>query len=254
MKKIVIVLLILGVLGGSAWFFLSQKDSKTEAEQSQTVQHQTDNREPKRSLKKRIKGRTPSKPQTAEVVINGKKMVVEVEDDDEVEMTPEEEKLNDRIDDAYQADDLKTLFGMVAEAKACPNKEVRRSMVDALAYFGEKALPELTQFLSDPDGDVAESAMDSWKSALGDIENEKTKADVVTMGMSIIKDEDALEDISNELIGIDEEVAVRALLAVMTTDNEPGVAKAREQYEFVTGEEFTNAADAEKWIRENKEN
>ena len=69
--------------------------------------------------------------------------------------------------------------------------------------------------------------------------------------MSVLSDDDALDDLSNEYIGVDEKLAVESLLKVIEGGgNEKGVAKAKETYEFVTGEEFTNRADAEKWIAE----
>ena len=54
-----------------------------------------------------------------------------------------------------------------------------------------------------------------------------------------------------EYIGVDEKLAVEALLEVIEGGGSAeGIAKAKETYEFVTGDEFVDRATAEKWIAE----
>ena len=60
-----------------------------------------------------------------------------------------------------------------------------------------------------------------------------------------------LEEISGEYIGVDEKLAVNSLLRIIEAGgSEQGIAKAKETYEFVTGDEFVDRATAEKWLRE----
>ncbi len=74
------------------------------------------------------------------------------------------------------------------------------------------------------------------------------------MAMYVLTGEDALEDISGEYIGVDEKLAVESLLRVIEAGgSEKGIAKAKETYEFVTGEEFKDRAAAEKWLAEEYE-
>ncbi|MBR1920589.1 MAG: hypothetical protein IJ829_01140, partial [Kiritimatiellae bacterium] len=52
-------------------------------------------------------------------------------------------------------------------------------------------------------------------------------------------------------IGVDEKLAVESLVRVITgSGSKEGVAKARETYEFVTGEEWSGVEDAERWLAE----
>ena len=178
----------------------------------------------------------------------------EEENEDGTVRTPEEKALAKRIDSALEDERLSEAQACVPEALKCRVPEIRQAMVDALGWFGKKALPELTPFLADPDEDVCESAMDEWTSAVADIDDEVEKIDTVEMAMKVLTDEDALDNISSEYIGVDEKLAVESLLRVIEGGgSDMGVAKAKETYEFVTGEEFEDRAAAEKWIAEEYE-
>ena len=176
------------------------------------------------------------------------------EDDDGDERTPAERALEERIEKALDDEDLEAALACVEEAQASAVVEIRQAMVDTLGWFGEKALPELTPFLADADEDVRESAMNEWTMALSSIEDEGVKIRTVELAMGVLKDEDALEEISNEYIGADEKLAVESLARIIEGGgSREGVEKAKETYEFVTGDEWTDVAEAERWIAEEYE-
>lgn len=179
---------------------------------------------------------------------------VDAEDDEESKRTPEEKGLAADIERALDEEDFELAKKCAPLAMKCRVAEIRQSMVDTLSWFGEKAIPELTPFIADPDEDVAESAMNEWDSAVSSIDDEAEKIGMVELGMQVITDEDALESISSEYIGVDEKLAVESLLKVIESGgNAKGIAKAKETYEFITGEEFADRAAAEKWIAEEYE-
>lgn len=181
------------------------------------------------------------------------KPVLEFDDDDD-KRTPAEKALAERIEKALDEERLEDALACAKDALVCANTEIRQAMVETLGWFGEKALPELTPFLADADEDVRESAMNEWSMAVSNIEDDAEKIGVVELAMNVLSDEDALEDISGEYIGVDEKLAVESLVRIIAADgSKTGVAKAKETYEFVTGDEFTDRAAAEKWLAEEYE-
>jgi len=177
-----------------------------------------------------------------------------VEDDEDDARTPEEKALAERIEKALDEEDLEAALKCADEALKCGVVEIRQNMVETLGWFGEKALPELTPFLADSDEDVRESAMNEWTMALSSIEDDGAKIRTVELAMGVLKNEDALEEISSEYIGVDEKMAVESLVRIIDGGGpKEGVEKAKETYEFVTGDEWTNAAEAERWIAEEYE-
>jgi len=168
--------------------------------------------------------------------------------------TSGEKSLFERIEKALDDEDFELAVVCAEEAQKCGVAKIRQSMVDTLGWFGEKALPELTPFLADADDDVRESAMNEWTMALSSIEDESIKIRTVELAMWVLKDEDALEDVSNEYIGVDEKLAVESLARIIEGGgSSEGIEKAKETYEFVTGDEWTGADEAERWIAEEYE-
>jgi len=176
------------------------------------------------------------------------------EDDEDDQRTPAEKALAERIEKALDDEDFELAVSCAEEAQKCNDSEIRQAMVDTLGWFGERALPELTPFLADADEDVRESAMNEWTMALSSIEDDGVKIMSVELAMGVLKDEDALEEISNEYIGVDEKLAVESLVRIIEGGvSKEGVEKAKETYEFVTGDEWTDVAGAERWIAEEYE-
>ena len=173
------------------------------------------------------------------------------DEDDDDGFTPEERELSKRIEEALDKEDLSLAVACVEQALACKNTEIRQAMVDTLSWFETDGLAELTPFLADADEDVRESAMSAWSMTLSGIEDDEMKIHITELAMGVLSDEDSLEEISGEYIGIDEKIAVESLLRIIEGGgSKAGVDKAKETYEFVTGEEFTDRAAAEKWLAE----
>ena len=177
------------------------------------------------------------------------------DDDDDDDMSPADRHLMDVIEQARDDDDLDRLVKIIPEVSASTNAEVRSELVDAIGWFDEKGMNHLLPFMADPDDDVRESAIDNWTSALGEVEDEKARAQMVGAVMQVLTDEDALESMVNELIDMDERVALQTLVDVIEGGKAApqGVAAAREQYEFLTGEEYTTIDAANQWLAENYE-
>ena len=199
-------------------------------------------------------GRRPSAASKAAVRKAKPQLNLAGDDDADSNRTPDEKKLAEDVEKALDEEDFELAKKCAPLALNCKDKEVRQSMVDTLGWFGEKALPELTPFLADPDEDIAESAMNEWDSAVSSIEDDGAKIGVTEMAMQVISDEDALESISGNYVGVDEKLAIESLLRVIEGGGSAkGIEKAKETYEFVTGDEFTDRAAAEKWIAEEYE-
>jgi len=174
--------------------------------------------------------------------------------DDDDARPPEEKALAERIEKALDDENLDDALACAGEALRCPVTEIRQSMVDTLGWFGKKALPELTPFLADADDDVRDSAKNEWMMALSDIEDDEEKIGTVELAMRVLRDEDALEEISDEYIGVDEKLAVESLVRIIEGGgSKEGVEKAKETYEFVTGDEWAGAEEAARWIAEEYE-
>ncbi|MCR5413537.1 MAG: hypothetical protein K6F50_02255 [Kiritimatiellae bacterium] len=172
---------------------------------------------------------------------------------DRADLAPDEKRLLAAIEKAMDDENLSAIREILPEAAASANAEVRSDLVDALGWFGVKTMAELMPFMADADEDVRQSAIDGWVAALGEISDAKRRADIIEAAMQVVDDEGALESMTMELSDMEEAEALRVVVGVIEDGAaaETAVAAAREEYEFITGEEYTNAADASRWLEEN---
>lgn len=178
--------------------------------------------------------------------------IIEAEEDDD-DMSPEDRKRMDAISEAMEDDNFAAVTALIADVQTSTNAEVRSELVDALGSFGKKSLVELLPFMADPDPDVAENARDQWTMALGDVASERKKCKYIESAMSILTDEDALDSMMTELTDCDERLAIQTIVNIVASGTPKAVAAAKEQYEFITGDEYTDIAAAEAWLQENYE-
>lgn len=202
-------------------------------------------------LPRPTRAKTPASSRAKPILIRS----VDAEDaEDDDTRTPEERKLAEKIEKALEDEDFNLAISCAAEALVCKDSEIRQSMVDTLGWFGSRAIPELTPFLADSDEDIRDAAQMEWSNAISDVEDDTERVRIVELAMQALTNEGFLEELSNEYIGVDEAMAVESLLRVIESGgSEAGIAKAKETYEFVTGEEFTNRADAERWMTEQRD-
>lgn len=172
-------------------------------------------------------------------------------DDERTDLSPVDRKTLKTVEKAMEDDDVRALRAAVPAALKSQETEVRSATVDALAWFGEKTMDDLLPFMSDSDEDIAESALNGWTAALGEIEDEKRKCNLVESVMKVLKNEEALESLVMELNDCEDIVALPSVVNLIQCDNPSAVKVAREHYEFMTGDEFTTVEAAEAWAKEN---
>lgn len=155
-----------------------------------------------------------------------------------------------RIEQALERDDLEATLACADAALRSPDVRVREEMVDALGWFSESALPELTPFLADADADVRRAALGLWDQALFGLDDDLAKIDAIEAVMHLVSDRDVLASVSDAYHGLDEQQAVESLARLIQSADLPASVheQARETYRFITGGEWTDAEGARLWI------
>ncbi|MCQ2389791.1 MAG: HEAT repeat domain-containing protein [Kiritimatiellae bacterium] len=167
------------------------------------------------------------------------------------EVSPQDRRLFDEVDKALNAEDFTTVQELAKLMGNSTNEIVRLRAIEALGWFNEEALPELTPFLVDQDENVRDAAQDLWLSALGQVEDERVKATIIEATMGVIKDRDMLEDIAFNLNELSTFTAIESVVALINSENPDVVDVALESYSFLTGEEYTTFEAAQAWVNEN---
>lgn len=255
-KMLIPILAIVALIGIAIYVFedLNRKDS------SQTTRESNKSKRVHRYQKNGAKKNAVSNERKAEM----KKRLIRKEMFEH--LSGEDRKLANTIQDALDNEDFEATSKLANEALKSDNAEVRQHAVEALGWFGEQALPELTAWMSDPDEDVAQAAMSQWSSALSEVEKPLDRFNIAFAAFQTISDADNLETIGQELSntaselidGEDNEkvasqrrVEIVQLLAETIIDGaEKNSAAAREAYEDITGNSWISVEEAEKYLQD----
>ena len=175
--------------------------------------------------------------------------------DNDSELSAEDERRIDEIQTALDEEKLSDVKILAEKLIDHPSAAVRQKAVEALQWFGAKALGTLTPYLADADEDVRTTAMDAVEQSLLQMEDEKAKLDYIESLFQVrgACDEDGLAMLGGQLKGLSDGAAVAAAaVRVIEANRDPAAAKEmREVYEFVTGEPYTTPDAAQKWLQEN---
>ena len=156
------------------------------------------------------------------------------------------------LQQALDNEDCAKVLALAKDLALCANRDVRAKLPEALGWFGPKALVQLTNLLFDPDKEIAAAAVEQWKHALNQLEEANLKAQVMEAGLLAIDDEEALGDLMMELNDLSNSQQMAILLKLLEQgDNLPAQNAAKDQYLFLTGDDYSGTKAAESWLKEN---
>ena len=179
----------------------------------------------------------------------------------------EDKKLAEVVQEALDADDADKTIKAATKLMSSSNPEARSHAVDALGWFGLKALPELTMLMGDSNEDVAQNAVNAWESGFSEIDDVQTRLKVSAMALNALSSKDALESIgaqfsiaATEYIdeadegteeSLDRRVDVlQSLVDMIGSSNNSLPDVGRDLYEEITGHNWINMDEAELYLND----
>ena len=264
-NKFIAVAVLVVLAAATAFFVLGRGSSATDNDGAGRTHEMK--KHPNNKKQTNPKTSTSSKRRTDAQKDSKARRKPKISDDDEFShLTGEDRAIAIAIDKAFDDDDFKGVVAAAARALSSTNTEVRMKAVESLGWFGEKALPELTIWLSDKDGEVAEEAMNQWTSALSEVEKPDDRFSIAASALNTIADPDALETIGFELSSsaselIDDEEdekkagekrtqVVETLADIILNGQPKNQAAAKEAYSDITGNDWISVEEAEKYLRD----
>lgn len=187
-----------------------------------------------------------------------------LDDAEERELTDLARKVLASLQAALDSEDYSQIAKILAMAQDAPKGSLgkttdgmpvvlRKKIVEAMGWFGAKALPEMIGFLGDPNQEVYQMSLDQFELALSDITlGDRDRARIVTMASTVLTDHDALEQIFMEIANMRNSVAADTMYSICMEGTPEAKAQMPEVIEFVTGEEnITTVEDLTRWKNEN---
>ena len=192
-----------------------------------------------------------------------KPRVLELEDDEEAKLNDFSRKILEDLQAALDSENFSRVSKLVAKMLEIPpdpkfGKEgvaalLRRKAVDALGWFGAKAMPELVGMLGDADPEIVQATFDQFSLALEDISlSDYERADIVVMASKVLKNTDDLEMLFMEINNMRHSVGAGALVEICQDGTPEAQSLMPETIEFFTGEDnIQTVEDVENWLAEN---
>lgn len=239
-------LLLLSAAALAVWCLLTrrpQADSTAPSDASSTAETEP----------RRIAGTRTNRPKrsAARTRAESGKPSLDLDDDELASFSPDERKVAERIQGALDDDDYRLLLPAIEAAAKSANAALREKAVEALSWFGKKALPELTLFMADPNDDIRSAACDAWIMALPEIDDDRLRGETVLSAMKVVRDRDELDRMVTEITDLPNVQQLPILIQLIGGPNAAAAAAAREHYEFVTGDAYESVETAQKWLDEN---
>lgn len=220
-------------------------------------------REARMAGKKRAEARRAVRQDAKVKVEREKPRVLELEDDEEAKLNDFSRKILEDLQAALDSENFSRVSKLVAKMLEIPpdpkfGKEgvaalLRRKAVEALGWFGAKALPELVGMLGDADSEIVQATFDQFSLALEDISlSDYERADIVAMAAKVLTNTDDLEMLFMEINNMRHSVGAGTLVEICLEGTPEAKALMPEAIEFFTGEDnLRTVEDVENWLAEN---
>ena len=214
--------------------------------------------------KQRVRGKQRETARSLKSEPREKPNLVMLEDVEERELTELARKVLASLQAALDAEDYEQIAHIFSMAQNAPKGSLgkttegmpvalRKKLIEAMGWFGAKALPELAAFLADPDQDVFQMATDQFEMALSDITlGDRQRAEIVIMASMVLTDHDAMGRVLMEISSFRNSVAAETIKAICENGTDTAKAQMPEVIEFVTGEDnIQTVEDVDKWLENN---
>lgn len=220
-------------------------------------------REARMAGKRRAEARHTDRREVKVKVEREKPRVLELEDDEEAKLNDFSRKILQDLQAALDSENFSRVSKLVAKMLEIPpdpkfGKEgvatlLRRKAVEALGWFGAKAMPELVAMLGDADPEIVQATFDQFSLALEDISlSDYERADIVAMAAKVLTNTDDLEMLFMEINNMRHSVGAGVLVEVCLEGTDAARSLMPETIEFFTGEDnLQTVEDVEKWLAEN---
>lgn len=168
-------------------------------------------------------------------------------------LTPKDQEMIAVTELIVNNEDINAALNLAPKAAKSSRSEVREAAVRMIAWFGKKAIAELTPYLADRDEGVAMEAAAQWKRIFANECDDAEKLSMAELVLNRLTSDSMLEDLDLDDMfnDVDERAAVETIIAVIRKGNAAGVKRVKAAYETITGETWKDEATARKWVNEN---
>jgi hypothetical protein len=149
-----------------------------------------------------------------------------------------------RMKDAMDNGDSEGALIFARQLMTAADVGARREALDMFRWLGAEALPELTRMLTDPDGELAQLALDGWKDSLGEVTDHAGNVRPVVEAVTALQDPAARHTLMIQISLLPDVVAAEYYSGMLNAGDKVVVELAREYLTFIAQTPIETKADA----------
>lgn len=162
---------------------------------------------------------------------------------EEARLSAEQKKLLEEIRRVLDKEDRAGLIKLVQkmqESDEWPDGipiAIRKTAIEALAWFGHDCIPEMLGFFQDPDTEIQQASIDAYEQAIFDANGDEEISLLVVVAAKAINDYDAMDSILMSLNDMRPSRQVETIKEIWAHGTEAAKKAMNENIEFILGEE-----------------
>lgn len=247
------------VIGLSVWYVCCSGPEAPKAERERTIRSRQVQRASSKSAdkvrsSKRV--RTQGEARIGAAARGAKPVIVDFEAEEEAKLTEQHRQLLKDIRAALDADDKKTMTALIQKMQKLEEwpdgipSILKKTAIEAMAWFGADCLPELVGFFADKDAEVISDVISQYEDALSNPElTAEQIAQLLVVASQYVHDADAMDSMLTSFNELPHSLAVSTIKTIM----EVGTAETKQvlpgNIDFYTGEENLHTPEAlDEWL------
>ena len=248
------------LIGLSVWYVISGR-SVTQDEQTEEggVLHSRRVRdEASRKTKKQQVRRQRQKQDAVEAVGEHRsaRPAIDLEKEEEAKLTAQHRQLLADIRGALDADNKKKMIALIQKMQKLDEWPdgiptiLKKTAIEAMAWFGADCLPELAGFFADSDPEVISDVVSQYEDALSnpDLSQEQI-AQLLVVASQYVHDADAMDSMLTSFNELPHSLAVSTIKTIMEVGTDETKQVLPGNIDFYTGEENLHTPEAlDEWL------
>ena len=184
--------------------------------------------------------------------------VVDLEAEEEAKLTAQHRQLLTDIRAALDADNKKRMIALIQKMQKLEEWPdgipaiLKKTAIEAMAWFGADCLPELAGFFADGDPEIVEDVVSRYDEALSDPElTPEQIAQLLVVASQFVHDSDAMDSMLTSLNELPHSLAVKTIETIMEKGTPETQKVLPDNIDFYTGEENLHTPEAlEEWLEQ----
>ena len=149
----------------------------------------------------------------------------------------------DALDRILDLGDRDASLSLARRMRLSDDRAERAAALGAFSWFGSRGMSDVTSMLADPDPELAAEAFETWKTSLGEIDDDSMRCELIVDAAKLVENDPEMGSLMMELTQIGSTaMAVETLDKIIVAEDTTAAAKesARDIYQHLADTDYVD--------------